>query len=162
MWYQTKLKRTLKILINQSTGVPTHPQSIKSEGKEPNTLLSLLHTFQPRLINLDVLWMWGTGSGHRRQMMPLWMSQGKTKTLNHHPAVDGKPWDCTACCTWETPLGEQRYLPLRRFKCYSEITQRKHAGGCSASSEGASQQRQQVYVDVPELAANAAQPTKPM
>lgn len=60
------------------------------------------------------------------------------------------------------PIRRAKVPTTEEVKCYSEITQHKHVWGCSASSEGASQQRQQVYVDVPELAANAAQPTKPM
>lgn len=56
---------------------------------------------------------------------------------------------------------ERRYLLPGRFKCYSEITQCKHAWGCSVSIDGVSQQGQQDCVNTPELAANWAEPPKP-
>lgn len=103
----------------------------------------------------------------------LW-TQETDKTLGHYGLYRVKPRSCITpisrleargmvlhVINEKTLLKERRYLPFRSSKCYSEISQCKHAWGCSVSTDGASQQRQHGCVDMPELAANSAEPTKP-
>lgn len=61
----------------------------------------------------------------------------------------------------KTSPRDWRHLLLRNFKCYSEITQGKHAWGCPVSTDGASQQWLQDFVVMPEPAADSVEPTKP-
>lgn len=140
----------------------THPVSIKRERKQPNTLpLYHTHSNQGQLFWAFYWWVaLAQDTGDRQESGPLWTLQSKTKSLHHPHQQTGSHGNGVHSINEKTLPREQRYLPLSSFKCYSEVIQCKHASGCSVSPDGASQQWQQDCVDMPEPAANSAEPTK--
>lgn len=139
----------------------THPDSIKWERKEPSTL-PLYHTHSNQGW---LLWAFywcvalAQDTGNRQESGPLWTLLSKTKTFlsadwnpqerrsmlsmrKHHQETEG-------ICWWGALNAAQ------------EITQCKHAWGYPITTDGASQQWLQDFVDMSEPAAHSAEPTTP-
>lgn len=101
------------------SGMSTHPDSIKWERKEPNTLpLYHTHSNQGWLL-CAFYWCMALAqdTGNRQETGPLWTSQGKTKTfsvisLESRGIVLHVIHEKTRPRNW-------RHLLLRSFKCCS-------------------------------------------
>lgn len=124
---------------------------------------SLSHTFKSGMIIPGILLMCGTGSGCRRHTRVRVVMDFRVKPRPCIISISRlEAMGMVLPVTNEKTLPrEQRYLLLRSFKCYSEITQCKHAWGCPVSTGGASWQWQQDCVDMPELASKSREHTKP-
>lgn len=156
---QCKQEHTMKkIFINQAC---QHTQTVSDErgsSQIPSLFITHIEIRDDYCGHFTDVWHW-------------LRTQEAGKSQDHYGLYRVKPrpscqqteshGNGVTCYPWENVTKRMKASAVGSFKCYSEIIQCKHAWGCSLSTDGASKQWLQDFVDMPEPAVHSAEPTQP-